>query len=216
MQLFLTQTTKSILTVSLILSAITQNAPQVVAQTTNPTTTEKTAQPSRRVNSRKKKTRRPVFVSPKTPRKLTPISGRRAGMGSRNNCPAVPISLTALAPFEEQANKRTNKSNIGIVGGTTTLERPKFWFYVPYTKNLENLSAEFSLQDSNGTDVYRENIVLPQKPGVVGISLPNTVKPLEVGKTYRWYFKVNCSNTRFLGQHNVFSINICSITILQT
>ncbi|AFY56418.1 protein of unknown function (DUF928) [Rivularia sp. PCC 7116] len=194
MRLPLAQTAKSIITVSLILSAISQYAPKVVAQTTKPTITKKTAQPSRRTNSRKKKTsQRPVFVSPKAPRKLTPVSGRRAGMGSRNNCPAVPISLTALAPFQQQANKRTNKSDIGIVGGITTLERPKFWFYVPYTKNLANSSAEFSLQDSNGKDIYRDKIVLPQKPGVVGISLPNTVTPLEVGKTYRWYFKVKCS-----------------------
>ncbi len=179
---------KLILMISIILSSTIQYAPQVIAQTKKPTTTK---QP---VKTPKKPPSPPVFVPPKPPSGLTPTSGRRRGMGSRNNCPAVATPLTALAPFEGQhASKHTNKSGIGAIGGLTTLERPSFWFYIPYTtQNLTNSSAEFSLQDSNGVDIHRIKTALPTNPGIISISLPNTVS-LETGKNYRWYFKVRCS-----------------------
>jgi hypothetical protein len=79
------------------------------------------------------------------------------------------------------------------VWGLTTAERPTFWFYVPYTKNFANLKAEFVLQDSNENDVHRQAIALPATPGVIGVPLPSTVAPLQVGETYRWYFKVHCN-----------------------
>lgn len=184
---------KLILTIFLTLSSIIQYAPQAIAQTKKPATTNKPASTKKPQPSRKPS--RPVFVPRKAPRTITPVPGRRAGMGSRNNCPAVATSLTALAPFQEQqqVNKQTNKPNFGIVGGLTTKKQPKFWFYVPYTKNLVNSTAEFSLLDSEGEDVYRkENIALPTKPGVIGISLPPS-KSLEINQTYRWYFKLRCN-----------------------
>lgn len=184
---------KLILAILIVFSSITQYAPEVIAQTKKPATTRRQAQPTRKPRSRKK----PVYVPPKPPRRLTPVSGRRRGMGSRNNCPAVPIPLTALAPFEQkqevsrQLNK-TSRSNTGVVGGLTTLEKPKFLFYVPYTKNFANLSAEFSLIDSKGEDFHRIKTELPAKPGIVSISLPET-KSLKVGETYSWFYQVRCS-----------------------
>ncbi|MEO0686794.1 MAG: DUF928 domain-containing protein, partial [Cyanobacteria bacterium J06649_11] len=141
---------------------------------------------------------RPVYVPPKPPRGLTPVSGRRTGMGSRNNCPGVSIPLTALAPFQEkqQVGSKENKPSTGMVGGITTLERPSFLFYVPYTtQNLADSNAEFSLLDSKGNDVYRTETGLPLLPGVVAISLPNQVS-LQLGQTYSWYFKVRCNNKK--------------------
>lgn len=177
----------------LTLSGIIQYSPQAIAQTKKPTTDKQPVQSSPPKKPPRKKPTRPVFVPPKAPSGLTPVSGRRAGMGSRNNCPAVPTALTALVPLaEELPVNKTGKSSIGVVGGLTTSERPTFWFYVPYISSA-NLSAEFSLQDSTGMDVHREKaIALPQKPGVISVPLPNTVKPLEVGQNYRWYFKVRC------------------------
>ena len=195
---------KLILIISLILSGITQYSPQVIAQTKQPSDNKKPAQPTRRNTSRRKpastrrSTSRPVFVPPRTPNGLTSISGRRAGMGSRGNCPTVTNPLTALVPFQEENNlrKNTTKSFIGRVKGLTTSEKPRFLFYVPYTQNLENSNAEFSLQDSEGTDVYRKEISLPQQPGVISISLPNTVESLKPERSYRWYFKVRCKQER--------------------
>lgn len=183
---------KIILTILLILSSIIQYAPKAIAQSRKPATTRKPVkQPSRKPRSRRKPSRRPVFVPPEPPRGLTPIPGRKTGMGSRDNCPAVSIPLTALAPQTQQQNK----SNTGIVGGITSLERPNFLFYVPYTQNVTGSSAEFSLLDSKGMDVHRQKAVLPAQPGIIKISLPNTVA-LKPGQDYHWYFKVRCSNKK--------------------
>jgi hypothetical protein len=122
-------------------------------------------------------------------------------MGSRENCPQVKIPLTALVPFRERSSKTKQKDTSASmdVWGLTTAERPSFWFYMPYTKDFTNLSAEFVLQDGDENDVYRQTIsavnsltTLPSKPGIIGVSLPANVPPLQVGKTYRWYFKVHC------------------------
>ena len=187
---------KLILTISIILSGITQHAPQVIAQTQKPTVTKKPSQPATKPPSSKKTPSQTVYT-PKPPKNLTPISGRRTGMGSRDSCPAVNIPLTALAPFQQQQqlSTKTNKSSIGIVGGLTTLEKPSFLFYVPYTQNLTGSNAEFSLLDSKGTDVHRIKTALPPKPGIIKISLPNTVS-LQLGQTYQWYFKVRCNGQK--------------------
>ncbi|MEH2415227.1 DUF928 domain-containing protein [Nostoc sp.] len=186
---------KWILTTALILGSTTQYAAQVIAQTKQPATTKQPVQPVSTPASPQQPTSGPVFILPKAPARLSPVSGRRAGMGSRDNCPAVPNPLTALVPFQEEQKVagQTNKSIIGIVGGLTTSERPTFWFYIPYTKDLSNSSAEFSLQDSAENDIYRNALALPSKPSVIGISLPNTVTSLEVDQTYRWYLKVRCN-----------------------
>lgn len=186
---------KWILTTALILSSTTQYSAQVTDQTKQPVTNKQPAQPVKTPASSQQPTSRPVFILPKAPASLSPVSGRRAGMGSRDNCPAVPTPLTALVPFQEEQKvvEQKNKSIIGIVEGLTTSERPTFWFYIPYTKDLSNSSAEFSLQDSAENDVYRNAIALPSKPSVIGISLPSTAASLEVDKTYRWYLKVHCN-----------------------
>lgn len=185
---------KWILTTALILSSTTQYSAQATDQTKQSVTNKQPAQPVKTPASPQQPTSRPVFTLPKTPARLSPVSGRRRGMGSRDNCPAVPTPLTALVPFQEEQKvaEQTNKSIIGVVEGLTTSEQPTFWFYMPYTKDLSNSSAEFSLQDSAENDVYRNAIALPSKPSIIGISLPSSVASLEVDKTYRWYLKVHC------------------------
>ncbi|MBW4508336.1 MAG: DUF928 domain-containing protein [Scytonematopsis contorta HA4267-MV1] len=131
--------------------------------------------------------RRPVFRWAKKPSRLSTIPGRGVGMGSRDDCPAVKNPLIALAPFKQAGTKSLE------VGGLTTTERPTFWFYLPYSQDFANVSAEFVLQDSEENDVYKNAIALPKTAGVVGVPLPSTVAPLEVGKTYRWFFKVYCT-----------------------
>ncbi|MEH2409109.1 DUF928 domain-containing protein [Nostoc sp.] len=191
---YLVKSMKWILTTALILSSTTQHSAQVTDQTKQPVTNKQPAQPVKTPASPQQPTSGPVFILPKAPARLSPVSGRRAGMGSRDNCPAVPTPLTALVPFKEEQKVagQTNKSIIGIVEGLTTSERPTFWFYIPYTQDLSNSSAEFSLQDSAENDVYRNAIALPSKPSIIGISLPTTVASLEVDQTYRWYLKVHC------------------------
>ncbi len=165
---------KSILTIPLIVSSVTYCPTKIVAQT-QPVESNQT-----KTGHKQKQTRPPVFVLPKNPPGLSSVSGHSVGMASRDNCPAVVTPLTAIVPSQKG------------VGGLTTSQRPTFWFYVPYTKELAK-SMEFSLQDDKGDDIYRENaLALPEKPSVIGV-IPSTVVPLQVGKTYRWYLKLRCN-----------------------
>ncbi|WGV25570.1 DUF928 domain-containing protein [Halotia branconii] len=184
---------KWMLAIVLVLSSVTYYPAKATAQTKPPATTKQPVQPAKGKTSPQQPTSRPVFVLPKTPERLSPISGRRAGMGSRDNCPAVTTALTALVPLQEEQkiSKKTDKPISEIVGGLTTSQRPTFWFYVPYTQD-STASAEFILQDSEENDIYRNAIALPPKPGVIGVSLPSN-KSLQVEKTYRWYLKVFCN-----------------------
>ncbi|MDF5740020.1 MAG: DUF928 domain-containing protein [Nostoc sp. S13] len=180
---------KLILALALFLSSTILYSPaKVIAQIKQPTTSGQPTQATKK---------RPVFVWAKKPSRLSNISGRRVGMGSRNgrdDCLVVETPLIALVPFKERnlVNKQLNKSTPIDVWGLTTEEHPTFWFYVPYIKNFANLSAEFVLQDQEENDVYRHAIALRTTPGVIDVPLPSTVAPLQVGKIYRWYFKVYC------------------------
>jgi hypothetical protein len=81
------------------------------------------------------------------------------------------------------------ESQSELVLGVTTAERPTFYFYVPYQSPL---AGEFVLRDEDENLIYKTEVRLPEMPGVLTVSLPSTVNPLEVGERYRWYFKVNC------------------------
>jgi Domain of Unknown Function (DUF928) len=177
----LAKSVKWMLTIALIGSSTTHYPIQVTAQTPKAATLKQLNPPQKRT--------KPVFRLPKVPTGLGTVSGRRTGMGSRDNCPNVATELTALVPLYKQ---QKGQSSLEIVGGVTTSERPTFWFNVPYTKDSPNLNAEFLLTDSVGKEIHKTPITLPSKPGVISVSLPPT-KTLEIGKTYRWYLKVRCS-----------------------
>lgn len=120
------------------------------------------------------------FVPPAKP--TPPDNGTPStdhGTGSRGGC-----------PYKKERPPLTNLT------GSQNLEltvnaHPTFWVYVPYTQQ-EVVSGEFLLQDGEH-QVYSTHFQLPTTPGIVSITLPPTLKPLEVGQTYNWYFNVNCS-----------------------
>jgi Domain of Unknown Function (DUF928) len=122
--------------------------------------------------------------TPPPPPTGDPPTGRLRGGASRGECPQVTTQLMALATV---INSNSNR-----VWGLTTFDRPTFWFYLPYTKDTVD-KAEFVLQDSQEDDVYRNAIVLPKTTGIIGITIPETIKNLEVDRDYTWYFKVYCS-----------------------
>ncbi|MBD2195804.1 MULTISPECIES: DUF928 domain-containing protein [Calothrix] len=188
---------KWILPTVLILSNVIQYPVLVKAQTQLPSSSPKPASSNKPVSPPKNQSR-PIFRWTKPPAGLSTISGRSIGMGSRNLCPYVQIPLMALVPFKERDSaKNSGDKSVSTISmdvwGLTTDERPSFWFYVPYTKEIANASAEFVLQDSQENEVYKNAVSLRAKPGVINVELPSTTLPLEVGKTYRWFFKVNCS-----------------------
>ena len=106
--------------------------------------------------------------------------GKRVGGGSRSFCSSTEIPLTAVVPA----------SNVG----TTVSDRPNLWFYVPYGSQQAN-TGEFVLQDRQENDVYRQTFDLPQTPGLVSLELPQAAPSLEVGRPYRWYFKLYCGDS---------------------
>ena len=125
--------------------------------------------------------------------------GSRTGEASRSRgvCPRVTTPLTALMPVTQGTSGRQSASTTPTtsesVYGLTLAERPTFWFYVPYPLTSSRL-LEFVLQDEKGNDVYQTQFTASgTEPGVVGLQLPPTVDPLEVGKRYRWFFLIYCN-----------------------
>ncbi len=125
--------------------------------------------------------------------------GSRTGEASRSRgvCPRVTTPLTALMPVTKGTSSgqsaSTTPTTSESVYGLTVAERPTFWFYVPYPLTSSR-PVEFVLQDENGNDVYQTQFTESGTvPGVVGLQLPPTVDPLEVGKRYRWFFLIYCN-----------------------
>ncbi|HAA27125.1 MAG TPA: hypothetical protein DCE56_04880 [Cyanobacteria bacterium UBA8553] len=131
-----------------------------------------------------------------------PAPPGRPGAGSRGGrCPQVNKILTPLVPVtaktlrSRQASTTENpgsESNIGL----TVAKHPIFWFYIPFPLTAER-PVEFVLEDDQGKEFYQTTLTKPGiSSGVVGLKLPPTAPPLEVNKTYRWYFYVYCTPER--------------------
>ena len=122
------------------------------------------------------------------PRRAT---GRLRGLGTRGSCPTVKKSLTALVtpipiPTEAEATETSP--------AVTVADHPTLWFYVPYSPDSK-LEAEFTLIDEKENDFYKTRFLLKEKPGIIGLKLPEKSPPLQAGKDYTWYFSVICNPT---------------------
>ncbi|MBW4607914.1 MAG: DUF928 domain-containing protein [Hassallia sp. WJT32-NPBG1] len=116
--------------------------------------------------------------------------GRRQGGARRTGteCPDLKTPITALVPGEETSDE--SKSFLAF----TVSEYPTFWVYVPQLPSNVR-SGEFVFQDEKGSDVYRMPLTLPEKSGVIGMSLPSSPEyALKTGNKYQWYFKVYCGD----------------------
>lgn len=108
-----------------------------------------------------------------------PLPGRRepaAGRGCGIDTPNPP--LTALSPA----------TNLGF----TTAAYPKFFFYIP---QMSAQAVKFSLIKEDREKVYEKTFPNPRTSGIFNLSLSadKSLPPLEVGKDYRWYFQIICS-----------------------
>jgi hypothetical protein len=67
------------------------------------------------------------------------------------------------------------------------------WFYVPYSAT-DIPKAELMVLDENQRPMLEKPIIvqLSGTPGIMGITLPSTAKPLEFEQKYRWYFELVC------------------------
>jgi Domain of Unknown Function (DUF928) len=129
----------------------------------------------------------PIIFNADTP-PSTGRPGRRSDAGSRG-CGGDEVSgsedskpLLALVPTQETAGST-------LVFGKTAAEHPTFWFYVPHRSSS---TATFVLQDQDGNPIYQSDLALPETAGILSLSLPATVAPLQPGKLYHWFFKLYC------------------------
>jgi hypothetical protein len=122
------------------------------------------------------------------PRSGAPV-GRRQGGARRNGCPDVKQPVTALVPGE----KTVNDEAISFLS-FTVFEYPTFWVYLPdLPANLR--SGEFVFQDERGKNIYKTPLKLPDRSGIIGITLPqNPQYALKQDNKYQWYLKVYCGN----------------------
>lgn len=130
------------------------------------------------------------FIPPPLPSDQEAPSGRRQGGASRClECKNNDLRLTALVPGNH------SRSSLAL----TTAEYPHFWFYIPY-KLTPSDSVEFVVQDATDHYVYKTTFTAPETPsGVISLSLPPGVAPLEIGKRYHWTFLVkDVSNSVFV------------------
>ena len=116
-----------------------------------------------------------------------PSDGERKPGGSLNgnqpngpSCLGTQPPLTALTPEN--------------VAGYTLSDQPTFWFYMPYTPG-EILKGEFSLMTKEETQrLYRTSFELPETPGWVSISWPDSADVnLAEGEYYHWYVNLYCT-----------------------
>lgn len=127
------------------------------------------------------------FKQPQMPDNGAP-EGRRRGGTSRDGCPSLSSSITALVPGKETEEEASLSASFLA---TTIAEYPTFWVYLPQLpKNTR--SGEFVLQNEAGIDIYRTSLALPESGGIVGMNLPSSSPALKIGKKYHWYFQLYC------------------------
>jgi hypothetical protein len=116
--------------------------------------------------------------------------GNRKAAISRDNCSTTGTDMVALAP--EFVKKAVNSSQLDetSVWGQTVMERPTLWFFVPATGRT---GLEFVLQNKKDQVIYRSTIATPLRDGVISVSIPSSVQPLELNQDYRWTLKAKVS-----------------------
>jgi hypothetical protein len=146
---------------------------------------------ARQLNPKKKLSPPPAPKSRGVPGKRT-VSASMSG----TNCE---LNLIALAPqFIQNTAGQTSETS---VWGKTISSYPTFWFFIPATQ--PSTKIEFSLQDTE-EDIYRVNIPIPQQPGIIGIKIPTTQKPLQLDRDYHWTLKAKvCDGTSTVNRVHV-------------
>jgi Domain of Unknown Function (DUF928) len=129
-----------------------------------------------------------LFIPPPTDKKPTKTSG--AGSRGGKCMQASPVetsaspSVKALAKLPFMALMPVSNS------GLTSVEHPSFWIYVPETSAKRMI---LSLRE-NGLKPHSQTFFnIPETPGVMSLSLPQSAPALEVGKTYQWAVALICA-----------------------
>lgn len=119
-----------------------------------------------------------------------PPENEREPRTTRGPCEDIAgVPLTPLLPLPVPVFSLPNRE----FSASTITGYPTFWFYVPYSSKAVSYGS-FSLEDAEGNRIYKLEFKLPESPGIVSVQLPKEEKPLEVNKTYRWYFRLYCAS----------------------
>lgn len=117
---------------------------------------------------------------------VRPSRYRVGGFSRSGAACGTPMPAALVPPPQAQERVANNK----ITVDKTAADRPTFFVYLP---PLANTTAQFTLQnEARNKQLYSVEFDLTGKPGVVGISLPNSVPALEVGQKYFWQVAVAC------------------------
>lgn len=122
---------------------------------------------------------RPSALASKRAKKARRVTNRSQG-GTRAGCIIAKTTanqdLYALVPDNEEAY------SMGV--------NPILWFYLPYNGTTTPLVARLKIESEGGrVPPYSKLISLSGTPGIVGIQLPQPLKP---GISYRWFFTMVC------------------------
>jgi hypothetical protein len=128
-----------------------------------------------------------IYIPPKNvgfPTQTSSGSSRGDSIYRNNpNCPVVGSPL-ALIPIN--------------VFGVTLKSHPTFLFYVPATRIGENSPmVEYSLQDTEGNEIYKTRFVTNRKAGVASLTLPQGMgfSGLVLDKDYYWSVSLICQGS---------------------
>ena len=102
---------------------------------------------------------------------------RRAG-GSRGCHHKVTKAITLVVP----------EDHIPL----TLSEHPTFWLY---SSQELSLPIRFTLLEPGQKPIYSQEFTL-NKSGLIALTLPETVPPLEVGQEYRWSVSIICNRQK--------------------
>jgi Domain of Unknown Function (DUF928) len=115
-----------------------------------------------------------------------PTSGAPVGRGGASRgdqtCSTNPVDFSRRFQSLTPVN-----SNYGL----TLRPRPTLFAYMPPSSASQ---VFFSLKDEHGNTQYEAFIPI-SKPGVLEIKIPDSARPLEVGKQYVWGVAILCSGT---------------------
>lgn len=84
--------------------------------------------------------------------------------------------------------------------GLTVNDHPTFFWHIPKTSVK---TAEFIIitdgnkRDEEETVVYETTLSLPQKSGIISLTLPKKVQKLKANTSYRWYFTMICDDQEY-------------------